>query len=394
MNCKILIIFLLGWATYACVNAQSTLETVLTSVAQNNPSLVADRQFWEVKKLEYQIGLTIPNPTIQGQYLLGSPVTAGNQTDFFAVQPFDFPTTYRTRRQLANAQRALSVSDIAARRQAVLLETKMACLEMVYRNQLTIQYERRRSDLEKLRRDFQTKLDKGEGNVLDVNKATLKLLELSQLEVENALALQNLQTHLTALNGGVTVFFRDTVYPMLPKIASFEQLEQEIETMDPTLQNFQQKMDIAQKQSKLAKIWRLPKFEAGYHYQGILGQRFNGLHAGVTLPLWEQKYRMKQAEAQVAFAQLELQNQRKTHFFEMKAQHEQLTFLKKSLDDYRSGLALASSATLLAKALQLGEISALEYFLEMDFYQNAALHILKTEHSLQTTLARLLQHRL
>ena len=129
------------------VNAQSSLEAVLWSIEKNNPSLVADRQFWEFQRLEYKTGLTLPNPTVQGQYLFGSPSTAGDQTDFFVVQPFDFPKTYKKPRELAEEQGTLSTSSIAARGLEVLLEGKSFCLEMVYRKQLKTQFEGRKTDL-------------------------------------------------------------------------------------------------------------------------------------------------------------------------------------------------------------------------------------------------------
>ena len=136
MNYKIMVITLLALAIAVNAKGQSNVETVLTSVEKNNKDLSASRQFWEAKKLEYKTGLTLPNPTIQGQYLFGSPDAAGNQTDFFAVQPFDFPTTYKKRRELAKVQGALSTSAIGAKRQDLLLEAKLVCFEMVYRNKL------------------------------------------------------------------------------------------------------------------------------------------------------------------------------------------------------------------------------------------------------------------
>jgi outer membrane protein, heavy metal efflux system len=394
MNYKIMFLKLLALAIWANANAQSSLETVLASIEKNNPSLAADHQFWEAKKLEYQTGLTLPNPTVQGQYLIGSPATAGNQTDFFAVQPFDFPTAYKKRRELAAMQGAVYTSEIAARRQEVLLEAKLACLEMTYRNKLAAQHGRRKAGLEKLLADFQRKLDTGDGNILDVNKTRLQLLEISQLQQENAVALQKLQTHLTELNGGEAVVFQDTLYPPLPAIAAFEVMEKEIETADPLRQTLEQEKRIAEKQVEVAKTWRLPKFEVGYHYQGILGQQFNGPHAGVTLPLWEQKNRSEQAKAQVLFADLQLQVHLNEHFFEIKEMHERQAALKKSLDEYTAAIATVSNTALLEKALRLGEISTIEYFLEVSFYQNAVLHFLKTEWEYQAAVAELMRYRL
>jgi cobalt-zinc-cadmium efflux system outer membrane protein len=387
-------ILLLALAFSALADAQSSLGTVLASVEKNNRSLAADRQFWEAKKLEYKTGLTLPNPTVQGQYLFGSPAAAGDQTDFFAVQPFDFPTTYKKRRELAAAQGAVSTSQIAARRQEVLLEAKLLCLETVYRNKLVAQHERRRAGLEELRSDFQTKLDRGDGNILDVNKVRLQLLEITQLQAENAVELQKLQTQLTGLNGGEALVFTDTVYPPLPEFAAFEQLEREIEASDPLRQSLEQEKRIAEKQSDLAQAWRLPKFEAGYHYQGILGQRFNGVHAGITLPIWEQKHRKEAQQAQVLFADLQIQTHRNEHFFEIKEGYERQAALRKSLDEYRKAIASVSNTALLDKALRLGEITTIEYFLEMSFYQNAVLHFLKTEQDYQVAVAGLMRYRL
>lgn len=394
MNYKIVVTTLLALTIWVNANAQSNVETVLASVEKNNKSLVASRQFWEAKKLEYKTGLTLPNPTVQGQYLFGSPAAAGDQTDIFIVQPFDFPTTYKKRRQLAEVQGAVSTSAIAAKRQDLLLEAKLTCLEMVYRNKLAAHYDRRKLELEKLRGDFQTKLDRGDGNILDVNKTRLQLLEINQLQQENALEIQKLQTHLTELNGGEVVVFQDTIYPPLPEIQAFEIVEKEYEAADPLRQNLEQEKRIAEKQLELSKAWRLPKFEAGYHYQGILGQRFNGIHAGVTLPIWEQKFRTQQQQAQVAFSEMQLQSHLNEHFFEIKELYDRQAALRKSLEEYRSAISSVSNTALLDKALLLGEITVIEYFLETSFYQNAMLHFLKTEHGYQVAVAEVMRYKL
>ncbi len=68
--------------------------------------------------------------------------------------------------------------------------------------------------------------------------------------------------------------------------------------------------------------------------------------------------------------------------------------LRKSLDNYRSAISFISNKALLDKALWLGEITVIEYFLEMSFYQNAALHFLKTEHEYYGAVAELMKYKL
>lgn len=394
MNYKIVVINIFVLAVLVNANGQSNVENVLASIEKNNKSLSASRQFWEAKKLEYKTGLTLPNPTIQGQYLYGSPEAAGNQTDFFVVQPFDFPTTYKKRRELAAVQGAISNSEFAGRRQDILQEAKLVCLEMVYRNKLKIHYERRKLELDKLQSDFQTKLNKGDGNILDVNKTKLQLLEINQSNLENNIEIQKLQMHLIQLNGGEVVVFQDTIYPTLPELTTFEQVEMEYETADPMRQTLEHEQRIAEKQLELSKTWRLPKFEVGYHYQGILGQRFNGIHAGLTLPIWEQKYRTNHEKAKLAFLETDLQSHLNDHFYEIKELFDRQAILRKSLNEYGAAISSISNTALLDKALRLGEITVIEYFLETSFYQNAILHFLKTEREYHKTVAELMKYRL
>lgn len=385
-----LLVLILGFHS----NAQSSIETVLSSVEKNNKTLLANRQYWEAKKMEFKTGLTLANPTVQAQYLFGSPATAGDQVDFFAVQSFDFPTTYKKRRELAEVQSAQSVFVLATHRQDVLLEAKLTCIELVYRNKLKAQYERRKRDLEKLLRDFQTKLDKGDGNILDVNKVRLQLLEIRQLQQENDAVVLQLNNRLTGLNGGEALVFADTIYPALPNFGAFEEIEREYEAADPTRQFLEQEKRIAEKQVELSKAWRLPNFEAGYHYQGILGQRFNGVHVGLTLPIWEQKYRTELQQANLTFADLQLQDHLNEHFFEIKALYDRQSAVKVSLDQYQEAISTIGNTRLLDKALALGEITTIGYFLEISFYQNALLHFLKTEQEYHAAVASLFKYKL
>ena len=89
--------------------------------------------------------------------------------------------------------------------------------------------------------------------MLDLNKTKLKLLEINQLQQENALELQRLQNHLTELNGGEALIFLDTIYPLLPEIAVFDVVEKEFESADPLLQSLEQEKRIAEKQVELSK---------------------------------------------------------------------------------------------------------------------------------------------
>ena len=82
------------------------------------------------------------------------------------------------------------------------------------------------------------------------------------------------------------------------------------------------------------------------------------------------------------------------HFFEIKELYDRQASLKQSLDEYQLAISSVSNTALLDKALKLGEITVIEYFLEVSFYQNALLHFLKTEREYQAAVAELMRYRL
>ncbi len=374
--------------------SQSSLDTVLAVVVRNNPGLRAVRQFWEAENLRNQIGLSLPNPTIQGEYLFGSPETAGNQIDFSALQAFDLPVAYRKRRELAQTRSGVSAPEIASLRQELILQTKLTCLELVYRNKLTEHYERRQTDLDQLRNDFQNKLQRGEGNILDVNKISLQLLELQQSATENQLQFRALQTRLDALNGGEEIAFRDSIYPALPEILDFEQVERIHAAKDPQRQLYNQRKRIAEKELEVSQLYRLPSFAAGYRYQGILGQRFNGIHAGVTLPLWEHKNRTQAQQERILHVGLQFDQYLNTNHYELRKLYDRQAALSQYLEEYGLAFSRADNTALLNKALQFGEITTLEYFLETSLYHNAILHFLQFEYEYYATIAKLTRYQL
>lgn len=124
-----------------------------------------------------------------------------------------------------------------------------------------------------------------------------------------------------------------------------------------------------------------------------MGQRFNGIHASMTLPIWEQKHRIQQQQGQVVFAELNLQSHTNEHILNIKEKYQRHEKLGKLLNDYRLAISSANNSSLLNKAFQLGEITMLEYFLENSIYQNVIQHFLKTEYNYQVEKAKLLQYK-
>lgn len=385
---------ILATLTFGLGYSQSNIDKTLTEIAKNNKTIQANTLYWNAQKLQYKTGNSLYNPTLEYDYLKGSPINAGNQTDIVVSQSFDFPTVYGKKNQLANQLGIQADLQLKAANQELLLEAKKICIELVYRNKLQIPLANRKEATEKWLANFRKKLTNGDGTILDVNKAEIQLLEIRKQFQDNVSAIAKLNEQLTSLNGGTAIVLNDVTYFDLPIIPNFETLEKEIEEQDYIKKTLEQEKVIAQKQIDVSKALTLPKMEIGYHYQGILGQTYNGIHTGISLPLWESKNTVKLQKAKMTFAESALTDHKNEHYYEIKQSYDRYESLKSILSDYEKINQSAEPIKLLDKALAAGQISVLEYFIELNYYNTTYNSYLEIEKEYYEVITNLMKYKL
>lgn len=376
------------------VIAQNGVDSIVKQVERNNKSIQSNKKYWQAKEAEFKTGLTPYDPQVEYDYLFGSPAGAGNQKDFSVTQRLDFPTAYKRKKDLSNQQIAQTTLQQQVYRQDILLEAKLLSLHVIYLNKKTAELNSRLDHTQKLVLDYQKKLDKGDVIILDVNKARLQLLNIQNEVKLNENEKQILLTKLSELNGGIPVTINDTIYPFIPFIPHFEILDSTIEANDPIIKVYEQEKKILQQQIALQKSMNLPKIETGYHSQGILGQSYRGVHAGISIPLWENKNKLNATKADLEYANFNAETHRLEHRFENKQYYEQLDVRLKMLQEYKDLLSTLNNTALLNKALTLGQITIIQYFYDESFYFTAYDKYLQTEWEYQQTVAKLYKFQL
>ena len=167
-----------------------------------------------------------------------------------------------------------------------------------------------------------------------------------------------------------------------------------IEAADPILQVYEQEREIMQRQIAVQKSLKLPKIEAGYHSQGILGQNYRGIHTGITIPLWENKNKVEAAKTNLDYATMNAQTHIVEHRFENKGYYDQLAVRSKAMQEYKDLLSTLNNTVLLNKALNLGQINIIQYFYDESFYFSAYDKYLQMEWEYQQAVARLYKFQL
>ena len=242
---------------------------------------------------------------------------------------------------------------------------------------------------ETIAKGYKDRMDRGDVSILEYNKVNLNLStiqgEISRMEVERDALLAQLKR----LNGGIDVVFNDADYGSRELPLNFNDWYVQAEDKNPVLAYVRNEIEVSQKQVSLSKAMNLPKFTAGYMSEKVVGQRYQGVSLGISIPLWSNKNQVKQAKASVAAAQSREADTKQQFFSQLQIQYSKAMGLKTTADKYRKSLANVNNTILLKKALDAGEISLLDYMVEMGLYYDNVNQTLAAERDYQLAFAEL-----
>ena len=371
------------------VAAQQPIDAVLQQIERNNTTLEALRKQTEADKLQNKTGITLPDPEVSFDYLWGDPSSIGNRKDFGVSQSFDIATIAGSRRRVADAQNGLLDVEYRAGRMAVLLEAKQACIQLIYYNALKAELEQRLAHAQAVADFYDRQLADGNANRLEVNKARLSLSaaqgELRRNEVERA----NLLSELQRLNGGEPIAFDQAVYaqPVLPQ--DFEAWYDEAAAANPALAYARQNVELKRREMKLGKLSGLPQISAGYMSELVPESNFRGITLGLSVPLWSNRNRVKQAKAAVVAAEVQQKDATVQFYERLRNQYDRTLGLQRTAGEYRKALAELDNTQLLRRALDAGEISLLDYIVELGLYYTTVDEALAAERDYELALTEL-----
>ena len=140
---------------------------------------------------------------------------------------------------------------------------------------------------------------------------------------------------------------------------------------------------------KLNKTQALPTFSAGYMREKTLGQAYQGVTVGMSIPLWGNKNKVKQAKTAVIAAEARQEEARQQFYDQLQTLYLRADGLRQTAAKYRASLLSLNNTELLAKALNAGEISLLDYIVEIGLYYDTVNQALSAERDYRQAFADL-----
>lgn len=388
---KKIILVTMAFAAALSINAQD-INTILKSVEQNNMELKALLKGNEAADIEIKSENTLEDLSIEYSPFFQSETSGIASSELVITQGFDFPTLYGARKKAGKLQRNVLDMQYQTARRDILLNAKKLCLDIINYNKQKQLLQERRKNADELLDMFEIKFKNGDATSLEINKIKLDRMnletELVQADTKHANTMQQLQ----ALNGGLPIEVNITEYPKAPADDEVTMYEKAVAT-DWTIRTAQASVLAAEQDVKVNKQSWIPKFEIGYRRNTEGDNASNGFLIGGSIPLFSSKNKVKIAKARQTEAVMQHANARINAENSARALINQMKQLKASTDAYDVPL-MQQTLKLLRTALEHGEISVTEYYVEADNIYKNMITYMDIERQYQDALTEIYKNEL
>ena len=388
------ILYIVLLLSISSAKAQDPIEQVLQSIAKNNMELQAASQLMQAQVLEAKTDNNLDDPAVQ--YIRQWNADDKNNVigELVVTQSFDFPTLYMSRAKLNRMKAAAFQGQANILRQTLLLQAKELCLDIIMLRQEQDILQERLKNAKILSELYEQRLAAGDANILETNKIALELLNIKTEAKLNETALRNKIQELTALNGNIPIGFEEKNYPDVTFPIDYQALRNEMLVMDPNMQTHLAQKAVLTQQVSVEKQGWIPKLEIGYRRNTETGAPFNGIVVGGTLPIFQNRNKVKTAKALMLNNDFLLENISLQLEAALAQNYRDAESLYESMTEYQQTFQGQQNLVLLQQALTGGQISMIEYFVEVSVIYQSRLNYLQLENQFQKAIAQLYRARL
>ncbi len=360
-----------------CVNfAFAQNEAFLQKVLQHNTKIEQIRKADEARQLESRTGILPEGPEIEAGYFPGNDNVVKNT--FGVSQRFDFPLVYKQKTSYSTALRRTSNAILQGQTLQILSNAQTVAIRFRYlKNQLKV-LGRRLQHTNELLKAFEKMLEQGDANLLEVNKIKVSQLKISSEVDQKQQEITSMKAKLAQYTNSEAIDYESLNYPKNFTLQRDEFIKMAMER-SPVLQYLEDMYKQQNLAIKLSKAQNWPKFMLGYEYEAADPERFSGIKAGISIPLWQQNNKVKTARAYAQSQQAEVTDAKSKLKMELGNQFNEYKRTSETYKKYQSTMQSLESISLLKKSLDLGHISLIEYLLELKFFYEAEDRMLQLE---------------
>ncbi len=383
------------WAILPCVlySQAQGIDDVLKSIEKNNIELQAAQKDIASEVEEIKQSNTVEGLSVEYSPFMRSGIPGISSSELIVSQEFDFPTLYGARRLLAKKQHRVLNLEYQTKRRDLLLEAKIKCLDWIQLNQLKNVLADRLEKAQRLSELYQKRFEHGEATILELNKLKMEQMSLHADIAKNEAARQRVYQELLILNGNQPLLLEHLAYPLVTTKFNADSLRTHLLQTDAEVLAAKGYGEAAQQQLNVNKNSWLPRLTIGYRRNTEGDFISNGVQIGFALPLYTNQHKKKAAQAALEGALLRKANVQMKVTNEWRARQNELEQLRTSLSTYDL-IFLRQSLQTLRKIVEIGEMSLLDYYTEVDKIYEKWQDYINIEHQFQLVYAELTKNSL
>ncbi len=361
---KNVIIWVIAFGLHAGMKAQG-IESVLENIENNNKELQVIRRSNEALVLEAKTDNNLEELSVEYSPFYKTGVSGTASSELVVTQGFDFPTLYAARKKSRMLQQeALNLQYLIAR-QNILLTAKNICFDLILAEKERILLETRSRNAEELLGLYEKRLAEGDATIIEINKIKMEQMGIFADVSRNNSARDMSVQALIALNGNEPLSFDDFHYPEPLVEEDYEMIKAKKMSADLMVRAAGAEMEVSRQEVNVSRQTGIPKFEVGYRRNTEQKEASNGFLVGASIPIFSNRHKVKAAKAQFITAQMKQDDVCMQAESRIRSQYENLKALKSAVEVYDVDLMYAT-LDILKKAVEGGELSLTEYYVEAD----------------------------
>lgn len=376
MRNLILIITLL---TFNLEGTGQDLDSLLRSVEQKNHRITTLQKFTDAEQAGLKTDIYPDNPQVTYKYLWGDTGAAGNLQEFEVIQPFRAPGYYTSKADIKK-QQFLQVNLMARmEKQEVLHSARSVYFDIVRLEQKKLLLENLKTETGKLTEMMKAGFEAGEFSKPVYDKVRILSITVQNDFQKTVADIAVLKERLWQINGGTSLEKLVFQYPENWLLPQYDSLVSRIKAQNYGLQMAAAGTGEAEARIKFEKKNTLPVFEAGFKSESIANQHLRGVHGGITLPLWQNSNRIKQARLQADLSQAVYRQTENGIATETATLYNSAQSLQNNLQQIKEVLGSEEVISGSLELLRAGQISFQEYLAEVQFLLDTKISVMDME---------------
>ncbi|MDE6265129.1 MAG: TolC family protein [Paramuribaculum sp.] len=379
------LLIMLTAAPANAIDFNSTAKTLAAESMAMKSARLSNRAVIE----EMKGANSLPPLEAEAGYLWGEGETI-NKWNVSVSQSMDWPGAYAARRKGIEATgRALA----AAERSTLIakaLEIKQAMIDIVVAKRNAELSNALNDTISQMIEVVRKGVDNGDITRLDLNKLEIERIAIAKQFAADKRSIITAVSALEALCGknidDIAAQLTDFPEEALLPENKYEELLTEA---NPSIFEAKENAISAKALAKAESRALLPGFSIGYTYENEVVDKWHGVTAGISIPLFTSRGAARAAKLRAEAAETDAILAAMQEVADLKSERGQALSLFKEIEEYKHVFEKEDNLKLLKKAFAAGQMTLLEYLGELNYFADAKREFIGVQYQYHLVMARL-----